>query len=125
MHLSNAIKRLGYRKWYERQLTESHLNLVTAFLALIAAGGCLEQMSGPLSLSDKLIDVAGLVACAAFMVWSIRRYFFSLTYAQAVDAHAECPQCKAYGKFTVESGDAHYAAVVCRKCGTRWRLASE
>jgi Zn ribbon nucleic-acid-binding protein len=128
MHLSEAIKRHGYRKWYERQLTESHLNLVTAFLALIAAAACLEQMSSPLPLSDKVVDVLGLLVCSAFMAWSIRRYFLSLTFAQAIDARAECPHCRAYGKFAVADDhprSVHYVNVACKKCGHAWRLKAD
>lgn len=128
MHLSEAIRRHGYRKWYERQLTESHLNLITAFLALIAATACLEQLHAPLPVADKLVDVAGLLVCTAFVAWSIRRYFLSLTFAQAIDAHAACPQCGAYGKFAVADDhprSVRYVSVACKKCGQAWRLNTD
>ncbi len=35
MQVGKDIARLGFRRWYERQLVESHAYLVAAFLALI------------------------------------------------------------------------------------------
>ncbi len=35
MRLDDAIRRRGFRRWYEQQLIDGHLWLVTGFLALI------------------------------------------------------------------------------------------
>ena len=46
MRLANGIRQFGFRKWYERELTQSHVHL---FLLLLCAIG----------LTDRLLRVAG------------------------------------------------------------------
>ena len=45
--LSDAIQRLGFRKWYERELLSSHAHLVLALLSVVAMLASLEAFSGP------------------------------------------------------------------------------
>jgi len=40
--LAEGIRKTGFRRWYERQLIESHLYFVTAVLSLIVVGAGLE-----------------------------------------------------------------------------------
>jgi hypothetical protein len=39
MQVTEYIHRYGFRRWYERQLIESHAYLALAFVALILCGG--------------------------------------------------------------------------------------
>ena len=45
MSTIEGIRKLGFRKWYERQLVEGHLYLVTMILALIAMAAGYEVIS--------------------------------------------------------------------------------
>ena len=44
MSEAEGIRKLGFRRWYERQLIESHAWFVTCFLCLILALACAEDM---------------------------------------------------------------------------------
>jgi hypothetical protein len=42
---ADGIRKLGFRRWHERQLIESHLYLVTGFLSMILMLACFETFS--------------------------------------------------------------------------------
>lgn len=135
MNVADDIRRLGFRRWYERQLVEGFSYMVTAFLALIAllAGfESLEQLRG-----TPAFYVAIFVAAAAAGMLAIvgfRRFGVLLSRAEQFANDAECPQCKSWGQFDilameavaeddpVESGRPHWLRVRCRKCDHTWRL---
>ena len=43
MELADDIRKRGFKKWYERQLIESHAYLVTCFLCMILVTALMEQ----------------------------------------------------------------------------------
>ena len=45
MDIASRIRKLGFRKWYERQLIESHLAFTTCFLCGIVVASCMEAIS--------------------------------------------------------------------------------
>jgi hypothetical protein len=135
MKLAEDIRRLGFRRWYERQLVESHAYLVTAFLALILLLAGVESLD--YLKRSVLFYVVVIVAAAAagtlmFIAW--RRFITLLQRAEVFAGGAECAQCKAWGAFEVigaeaasdddpvEAGRPHWIRVKCRKCGHDWRL---
>jgi hypothetical protein len=145
MKLQDGIRTHGFRKWYERELLQSHAHLVLAFacaIGLVAAFEAAWRFRGTL---DQLTDgVAGLL-CGAIGLWALRRYLYLLHHAEAAANQADCPQCKAYGRLeAVEStegkavpppaaaastdnqpGDALLpVAVRCRQCSHRWTIVS-
>jgi hypothetical protein len=61
MDVGDAIRRHGFRRWYERQLFESHAYLVTGFL-------CLIMMAVAIEVSEFRRSAAGLLALAAVAV---------------------------------------------------------
>ncbi|MFN7572280.1 MAG: hypothetical protein ACK5TK_12635 [Betaproteobacteria bacterium] len=129
------IQRLGFRRWYERQLIESHAYLVTAFLALVlllAGFEALDAVRGHPTYWLLLILVSAGAGLVTYVGW--RRFTALLARAEAFAGGAECPNCKAWGKFVVtgmestaaddppESGRPHWLRVRCRKCEADWRL---
>lgn len=131
---ADGIRKLGFRRWYERQLIESHAYLVVAFLALILLGSGMEWMGQehPWSTWVVVVSVAAAAALVAFVGW--RRFVVLLGRAELFAQAASCPQCTAWGKFAVisaeaesddvpvEAGRPHWIRVKCRKCGHDWRL---
>jgi hypothetical protein len=133
-----SIQRLGFRKWYERELIKCHGALVTCFLCGLTVAALLEQINfarfgwGPFWM---LVTVA----CSAMLCWgSWRTYITILQRAERYGERSTCPQCRAYGRFNVVATgldremDAAAAAVAplqsawmrvqCRKCSTTWTM---
>jgi hypothetical protein len=136
MELVEAIKKLGFKKWYERQLIESHVYLVTCFLCMILVAACLEQFSFRAPGLTPIVMLATMVGGSILGLFSWRRYKAMMTVAEHYGDHSTCKQCNAYARFeVVDWGDPAPAAssadavaggvwmkVRCRKCGSFWTM---
>ncbi len=122
--LAAGVRRVGFRKWYERELLSSHAHMLLCFLATIGMIASFEAMRGA-TTNEKLLDLLFIVACAAIGLWSLRRYLYLLMHAEEVANQASCPTCKAYGRFTVASEDRRNSTlrVCCKKCQHEWDIA--
>jgi hypothetical protein len=135
MQVAEAIRRHGFRRWYERQLIESHAYLVTAFLALILLLAGIESFDllrgSPLYYALALV-VAAAAGMLTFVAW--RRFVTLLNRAEQFASTATCPRCQRWGRFDilaaertdpddpVEAGRPHWLRVCCRNCGDQWRV---
>ncbi|MFM9878828.1 MAG: hypothetical protein ACKVOO_00260 [Burkholderiaceae bacterium] len=121
--LADGIRRVGFRKWYERELLSGHAHMLLTLLATIALMASLEAFKGG-STAEKLLDVVFVIVCAAIALWSLRRYLYLLMHAEAVANQANCPQCQAYGRLAVVQDLAPSGAlqVRCRKCQHEWPI---
>jgi hypothetical protein len=133
--IAQQIRRRGFRRWYERQLTESFAYLVTAFLALILLLAGFEAMG---AIRDRpvyylaIVLVAGGAGTLTWVAW--QRFTTLLARAELFANAAECPRCRAWGRFEVigaeavaaddppEAGRPHWVRVRCQRCGEHWRL---
>jgi len=124
MRLAEGIRRHGFRKWYERELLQSHAHLALTFLCMVGAFAALEAGLRNRAPLDQVINIASLLACAGAGVWALRRYLFLLTHAESVANQADCGQCKTYGRLELLQSDASGEAVQvrCRQCGHVWRI---
>jgi hypothetical protein len=133
--ISEEIRRRGFRRWYERQLIESHAYLVTAFLSLILLLAGFEAMDALRGSPAYYVAVVGVAAAAGVVMWvAWQRFTVLLARAELFAESAGCPRCQAWGKFDVlaaepvsaddppEAGRPHWVRVRCRKCGEQWRL---
>lgn len=124
MSAGKTIRRIGFRKWYERELLHSHANLVLLLLATLGLLGCAEAYSARAALSDQLQVLAAAVASAAIGLLALRRYLYLLNHAEFVANQATCERCDTYAR--LEMLDEHPAAnrlrVRCRKCGHEWPI---
>ncbi len=132
---ADAIRKLGFKKWYERQLIESHAYLVTCFLCLILAVTLLEGFSFRAPGLQPLIGLA-LIAGGGFVgLFSLRRYGAIMGEAERLSQRSTCAGCGAYATFDVlESGGSDgpsqagdgtpttWLRVRCRKCGHGWTM---
>lgn len=136
MDTVGRIRKVGFRKWYERQLIESHLYLTSCFLGIIAVASSLELFgvrNGPGGLVVALAVGLGGVWATLFC-WE--RYKRIMMVAEHIGDHATCVQCNAYAKFTVidagkalqqepvdiENASEVWLKVHCRKCGNEWTI---
>lgn len=135
MKVAEEIRRLGFRRWYERQLVVSHGYLVVAFLALILLLAGIEGMDYlRRSVGFYLLVAVGAAAAGTLMFVAWRRFNVLLARAERFAESAECPRCKAWGKFRViaaeraedddppEAGRPHWLRVRCQRCGHCWDL---
>lgn len=135
MPTADAIRRLGFRRWYERQLIESHLYLVGAFLALILLLAGIEGLDFVKRSPDEyfgLLTMAAAAGVLAFVGW--RRFAALLRRAESFASGATCPQCKVWGRFVVlaeersgpddppEAGRPSWLRVQCRQCACGWKI---
>ncbi|HYC35847.1 MAG TPA: hypothetical protein VEC19_05455 [Usitatibacter sp.] len=133
-----SIQRLGFRKWYERELIKCHAALVTCFLCGITVAALLEQVE-IVEFGWRPLSMLAIVFFASLLGWaSWRSYITVLQRAERYGERSSCPNCRAYARFRViDTGIDTYPSqaaeavaplqsawlkVVCRKCGTGWRM---
>ena len=132
-----SITRLGFRKWYERQLILSHAALVACVICMVAVAICLEQFTYRAPLSEMAVTLA-VFAAAMVAGWKCFRYYSrSMTEVWRFGERSVCAQCGTYGRLNVlASGivtppatarepapeSSAWMNVSCRKCGHLWRM---
>jgi ABC-type nickel/cobalt efflux system permease component RcnA len=123
MGLGEGIRKHGFRKWYERELIQSHAHLVLTILCAIGLLSVFEVFSQA-SRSEKLFDLAALALFAAVGYWSLRRYLFLLTHAEHSANQAVCARCETYGRLAIaeEHPDGRRLVVRCTRCGHQWPM---
>jgi predicted Zn finger-like uncharacterized protein len=124
MTLAEGIRRHGFRKWYERELLQSHAHLALTFLCLVGVFAAFEALTRFRSFADQAVDLTTLLLTAGVGLWALRRYLFLLGHAEAAAHQAECSQCQAYGRLDLLQSDASGESVQvrCRGCGHVWRI---
>ena len=124
MRLPDGMRRHGFRKWYERELIQSHLHLVLTLACVIGLLGAVEVFNRTAPLSDSLTNVAAVLLFASVGLWALRRYLYLLLHAEETANHAVCPACQAYGRFTLVADDPaeRRITVRCRGCGQQWPI---
>ncbi len=123
--LAEGVRRVGFRKWYERELLSSHAHMLLALLCTIALMATVEAFQDA-SPGNKLLDVLLFMLSGAVGLWALRRYLYLLMHAEEVANQANCPQCAAYGRFDVMNDDTRngHTGVRCRQCAHEWTILS-
>ena len=133
-----SIRKLGFRKWYERQLIVCHLALVTCFLCALTVAALLESVNVR-EFGWRPAMMLGIAFVAIVVGWlSWRRYITILERAERYGQRSNCPNCDVYGRFEILATgldeppspvgeavaplEAAWLRVRCRKCGTTWRM---
>lgn len=137
MDIVEGVRRLGFRKWYERQLIEAHAWLVTGFLLLILAMSLFEVRNDLSGARERFLMMAGVLAAAIGCILSWLRYHHVLETTELAAALATCPHCGTYGRMKVVHSaaqsdtavagnpllaDLPHLLVRCRQCAGEWRL---
>jgi ABC-type nickel/cobalt efflux system permease component RcnA len=122
MVLSDGIQKLGFRKWYERELLQSHAHMVLLVLCSVGLLGAFEIYDRKLAATQQLNVVVSVLLCVGIGLWSMRVYLRGLMQAEAVANQADCTGCGTYGRLTLvphahTSGGVH---VQCKGCGHAW-----
>jgi hypothetical protein len=123
---------LGFRRWYERQLIESHLWLTLCFCSIVAFAAGLELLGERRTASDLLVNA--LIALSGLAVGGLswRKYAGTMVMAESIGKQAVCAACKHYGFRLLpkesESKPAGSATsesalrVRCTQCSHQWEL---
>lgn len=121
--LAEGIRKVGFRKWYERELLSSHAHMLLALLCTIALMAGLELIQGG-TVTEKLLNIAMVFVSGAIGLWALRRYLYLLMHAETLADQANCPSCKEYGRLTLVDEDRRIGQlrVRCRKCSHEWSL---
>jgi hypothetical protein len=129
MPIPDAIRKRGFRRWYERQLYESHAHLITGLLCLIAMAVAVEMIEFRKSIGGLLALVAIAAAGCGLCLYTWLRFTQRLALAEYLAARATCAGCNAYGRFEVLAANPELASpagcvleVRCRNCGHEWRI---
>ena len=124
MKLADGIQKHGFRKWYERQLLQSHAHLALTFMCMLGVFAAFEAVMRFRTWADQATDIVAILLCAGTGLWALRRYLFLLAYAEATASQAECPKCQAYGRLELLQSDAsgEQVQVRCRGCGHHWHM---
>ncbi|HVE90180.1 MAG TPA: hypothetical protein VNA44_10830 [Burkholderiaceae bacterium] len=134
MQVTRYIERHGFRRWYERQLVESHAYLALGFVALILLLSGMELLSSAETGMRYAIVLITAAAGGMLVLVAWRRFGVLLARAEHFGEAATCPQCEAWGKFKVlaqessnaddppEAGRPHWLSVRCTQCETIWKL---
>jgi hypothetical protein len=124
--LAAGIRKHGFRKWYERELLQSHAHMALTFICMIGVLAAFEAASRYRGWLDQLIDVIAIVVCGGGGLWSLRRYLSLLMHAEHVAHQADCPGCGAYARFKLvhaeANADGERALVCCRQCSREWTI---
>jgi len=130
MNLADGIRKHGFRKWYERELIQSHLHLVLTVLSAFGLLAAFEALGGSSGLT-RLANLAGIGACGVIGVWAIRRYLYLLMHAESLANQANCPSCRTYARFDLaadapppsrQPDEGAPLRVRCRQCGQHWMI---
>ncbi len=119
MRLADGIRKHGFRKWYERQLMQSHAHMVLTFLCFIGVFAAFELLADG---ANRLGNTLAIIVCTAIGAWAVRRYIRLLTTAEAVAHQADCPSCKTYARFTLIEDRLQRSEVLvhCKQCQHEW-----
>jgi hypothetical protein len=129
MEVDDAIRARGFRRWYERQLYESHAYLITGFLSLVMLAIVLEYVGFRESFAGLVLLLVTAACGAALCIFAWRRFTALLFRAEFLAGQAVCPRCKEYARFTVvdsrrapESPVGCALRVRCRACSEEWTM---
>jgi formate dehydrogenase maturation protein FdhE len=138
MDIASRIRKHGFRRWYERQLIDCHLALVTCLLAGLVAVACLEAMDFSAFGGSQMTMLAIIFGALVLCWFSWRRYITILERAETYGSRSTCPECGTYGRFEViatghvAEGPYHdppsdplphpWLRVRCRVCQAMWRI---
>ena len=122
METARSIAKLGFRRWYERQLFESFAWLVTCLLSGIAFAAICESVGFDRPGLTPYLTLIALYFVGLVAVTTWRHFWSKLSRTQDFAKSAVCARCEAYGLLDVIELSERIP-VRCRRCGHEWRMA--
>jgi hypothetical protein len=129
MRIDDGIRRLGFRRWYERRLIEGHAYVVTGILALFAMLAAVEMLEFKESAAGFLALACIVFGGGALCLFAFRQFTRLVFGAEHLAGQAHCPKCNTYARFQIlHAADApntlegRVMKVRCRVCETEWTI---
>ena len=95
------ITRLGFRKWYERQLIGGHVASVICVMCMVAVAICLEEFTYPAPSFATAVRL-GVIASAGIVGWKCWLYYHRvMLQAWRFGESSVCKKCQLYGRFVI------------------------
>jgi len=122
MNPAGAIGKLGFQRWYERELLVCHSWLVACLLSAFALFALLEG----LDLGEDgwraapAVVTAFVSGCIAW--YALSRYLAMLLRALHVAERSTCPHCGTHGRYRLVGATSRAMTVHCRQCGGEWSI---
>ena len=118
---ARSIAKLGFKRWYERQLLESHAWLVSCILCALVVCAVLELVGLRISSAGGLVTLF-FIYLAGVLGWhSLKRYRAIMGEAERLSEQSTCKSCRTYAAFDLIA--EHPLSARCRKCGNEWRFS--
>ena len=122
MDPARDITRLGFQRWYERQMYEAYAWLTTCLLSGVAFTAIIELVGFATPGLTPYLTIVILYFVGLMALMSFRRFWRMLSRAQIYADKATCKRCNSYGVFDM-IGKLDHLLARCRKCGHEWRMA--
>jgi len=122
MDPAGAIGKLGFERWYERELLLCHSWLVACLLCAFALFALLED----LNLAEAgwraapVVITAFAAGCIAW--YALARYLAMLMRALHIAERSTCAQCGAHGRYRLVGATPRSMTVHCRNCEKEWTI---
>lgn len=138
MNHADRIRKVGFKRWYEGQLIQAHLYLVSCFLSLIVLGAAIEAygVAAPAAEKMGMLSIAVLATLGCVFTW--QRFQRAMRRTVRFGERAACPSCDTYARFDILAshtpGSRHegggdvanlegtWFKVQCRKCEHTWLI---
>ena len=122
MDPAGAIGKLGFERWFERELLVCHSWLVACLLCAFALLALLEDLSVRESGWAAVPGLLAAFAAGAIAWYALGRYLAMLMRALHISERSRCPHCGTHGKYRLVSATARAMAVHCRRCDGEWSI---
>ena len=122
MNPAGSIGKLGFQRWYERELLLCHAWLVACLLCAFALLALLEDLNVAEAGWRAAPAVVTAFVAGGLAWYSLTRYLAMLMRALHVAERSSCPRCGAHGKYRLVGATPHSMTVRCRQCDREWSI---
>jgi hypothetical protein len=122
MDPAGAIGKLGFRRWYERELLVCHAWLVACLLCAFALLAVLEDLNVREAGWSAVPMLLAAFAAGCIAWYALARYLSMLMRALRLAERSTCPGCGAHGRYRLVGASARAMTVHCRECEKEWNI---
>jgi len=122
MDPAGSIGKLGFQRWFERELLLCHTWLVACLLCAFALLALIENLNVAEAGWRAAPTVLTAFVAGGLAWYSLARYLAMLMRALHVAERSGCPHCGTHGKYRLVGATPHSMTVRCRRCDSEWSI---